>query len=261
MGARTKRNGFSRNCKNRCVSPDLFGFRIGFNVEGEEVHRTIPGAILSLFIIAWLIVVLNYLVLRFDENVRTINKFTPKRPLDIKKFENYYGEENTPIAFNNFRFAVGLSSIHDFADGTQSTSAMLDYSEFKALIVPKSRSKAVGNTPVRITLRPCSDTDWELFSPINKAQESQFNAHKAANQFWCVDPTKIDVNTLKVINTYESLDHQMIEIFLESCYVAQRSTCKTENQQIAYYEKKHIMFVTQTQRIDTSVDKIGSNTS
>ena len=29
---------------------DMYGYEIGFNINGEDVHKTIPGAIISLFI-------------------------------------------------------------------------------------------------------------------------------------------------------------------------------------------------------------------
>lgn len=37
---------------------DMFGHKLHFNVNGEKSHKTIPGACASLFIFAWLAVIL-----------------------------------------------------------------------------------------------------------------------------------------------------------------------------------------------------------
>jgi hypothetical protein len=41
----------------------MFGYRIGFNIDQEDTNRTVYGAIASLFIFAWLFVILRYLII------------------------------------------------------------------------------------------------------------------------------------------------------------------------------------------------------
>jgi hypothetical protein len=90
---------------------DFFGYRIGFNVEGEEVHRTIGGGLVSIFIFVWLGVVLIYLRQQFV--VKNLD-----RPLTVMEKPNYYRDVpvTTDISGDQFRFAVGMSSIDDFTD-------------------------------------------------------------------------------------------------------------------------------------------------
>ena len=88
---------------------DLFGYKIGFNVEGEEMHQTVPGACLSLLIFAWLVIMIRYTYVQFvAENL--------DRPLTTKDFENYFLENNEELLWKDdgIRFAIGFSSIHDF---------------------------------------------------------------------------------------------------------------------------------------------------
>ena len=41
----------------------MFGFQTSFNINGEDTHKTCPGACVSLFIFAWLALILHYLLL------------------------------------------------------------------------------------------------------------------------------------------------------------------------------------------------------
>lgn len=68
----------------------MFGYRIGFNIDQEDSNRTVYGAIVSLFIFAWLFVILRYLII-------TIVIQNLDRPLTTRIFENYFGEENIPL--------------------------------------------------------------------------------------------------------------------------------------------------------------------
>ena len=89
---------------------DIFGQKIGFNVNGEELHRTCPGACVSLFIVAWLIVVLIYLI----QDIFVDNR---DRPLTTILYPNYYDGLDYPIRQQQgWQFAVGISSVTDFYD-------------------------------------------------------------------------------------------------------------------------------------------------
>jgi hypothetical protein len=39
---------------------DIFGTKVGFNINGESNHTTMFGGLYTLFIIAWLVLILNY---------------------------------------------------------------------------------------------------------------------------------------------------------------------------------------------------------
>jgi hypothetical protein len=69
---------------------DMFGHRIQFNVNGENVHKTIPGAIVSLFIFAWLGVILNFLLREIVHDNRS-------RPLTTILYPDYFGNKSVPI--------------------------------------------------------------------------------------------------------------------------------------------------------------------
>lgn len=85
---------------------DMFGYKIGFNIEGEENHTSIPGACISLFIVAWLIVMIRYLVIVDVLDIRD-------RPLTITEQELAY--ENVPLSTDDgLMFAIGVSSIRSF---------------------------------------------------------------------------------------------------------------------------------------------------
>ena len=84
----------------------MFGYRIGFNINGEEDHKTLPGAMVSLFIFAWLAVVLRYLI------ISICNDYID-RPLTTTIFENYYNSVPLTTKQGLF-FAVGLSSIQNY---------------------------------------------------------------------------------------------------------------------------------------------------
>jgi hypothetical protein len=110
---------------------DLFGYKIGFNVEGEEQHQTIPGACLSFVIFVWLAIVLRYTYTQFVyENL--------DRPLTTKDHENHFIETNEELLWKDdqLRFAIGFSSIHGFEEDPEQTSVNLgNYLVFKALLV------------------------------------------------------------------------------------------------------------------------------
>lgn len=81
----------------------MFGYRIGFNIDGEEDHKTLPGAIVSLFIFAWLAVILRFLIMSIS------NDFID-RPLTTTIFENFY--DAVPLTTKQgLFFAVGMSSL------------------------------------------------------------------------------------------------------------------------------------------------------
>lgn len=86
----------------------MFGYQVGFNIDGEEVHKTLPGACVSIFIFAWLAVVLRFLIIQTV--VQNLD-----RPLTTRILANYYGDDLVPFtASGGFKFAVGLSSVQNF---------------------------------------------------------------------------------------------------------------------------------------------------
>jgi hypothetical protein len=113
------------NCCYRAFRfADLYGLKIGFNIDGEDVHRTWPGAITSLFILSWLAVVLRYLVI-------TIVYEDLDQPLTTMLYQNYYGSKNVPLNMSQgFRFAIGLSSVKNFVG--QNNVTLLNYAKFEA---------------------------------------------------------------------------------------------------------------------------------
>jgi hypothetical protein len=40
----------------------MFGHQIGFNIDGEDIHKTTVGATASLIIFAWCAIVLHFLI-------------------------------------------------------------------------------------------------------------------------------------------------------------------------------------------------------
>jgi uncharacterized metal-binding protein len=84
----------------------MFGYRISFNMNGANDHKTLPGAVVSLFIFAWLAVILRYLIM-------SIGNDYIDRPLTTTIYENYF--ENVPITSKQgLFFAVGLSSVQKY---------------------------------------------------------------------------------------------------------------------------------------------------
>jgi len=84
MTARSKRNSIGKRCGRRLTCCDMFGYKIGFNVEGEEHHRTLPGACLSLIIFMWCIMLLN----TWRNGLPSL---ALERPLTFRNYENYFG--------------------------------------------------------------------------------------------------------------------------------------------------------------------------
>jgi len=68
---------------------DMFGHQIGFNIDGEDVHKTCPGATASLIIFGWCAIILNYLIQQ--QLFNTLN-----HPLTTILHRNYYSN-NEPI--------------------------------------------------------------------------------------------------------------------------------------------------------------------
>lgn len=85
---------------------DLWEYQIGFNIDGQDSYRTIPGTCISLFIIAWCALVLHYLIIEnvIDNLDRPVTSFT--KP-------NFY--KDSPISdTSGFYFAVGMSDTKNF---------------------------------------------------------------------------------------------------------------------------------------------------
>ena len=55
-----QRNPCIRGCNKSLRFWDMFGYQVGFNINGEEVHKTLPGAFVSIFIISWMCVIIYY---------------------------------------------------------------------------------------------------------------------------------------------------------------------------------------------------------
>lgn len=88
----------------------MFGHRVRFNVNGEEKHRTCPGACVSILIFGWMACLLRYLIM-------TIVVENRDRPLTTITYPNFYGEKNLPLQQRQgWKFAVGISSVADFRD-------------------------------------------------------------------------------------------------------------------------------------------------
>ena len=105
MPSRKKRDWL---CVRAFQSFDMFGYQIGFNINGEDSHTTSAGSCVSLFIFAWIGVILHYLI-------RDIVMDTLDRPLTIITYPNYFGPTNQPISTKDgFKFAVGVSSVKNF---------------------------------------------------------------------------------------------------------------------------------------------------
>lgn len=74
-------------------------------------------------------------------------------------------------------------------------------------------------------MRPCTDDDWLDFYEPNAAQKSQIDAHKAANQFWCPDSSE-----LSIYNTFDSIDHKVVNVYLTTCLTVENPSCATDTQ-------------------------------
>jgi len=103
----------------------MFGHRINFNVNGEESHRTIWGACVTILILLQLCQVLVYLVV-------DIVIFDKDRLVTTILYPNYYGETNQPLQQKaGWKFAVGLSSVTGFQEG-QSITEFQNYAKWTA---------------------------------------------------------------------------------------------------------------------------------
>ena len=70
---------------------DIFGEKARFNVNGEEQHRTCPGACVSLFII----ILIGVFVLQYSIREFALDK--TDRPLTNILYPDYYGKTNSPL--------------------------------------------------------------------------------------------------------------------------------------------------------------------
>lgn len=66
--ARSKREAFYRQLKRQSTCCDMFGYKVGFNIEGEEEHKTIPGACCTLLVFVCLFFVFRYTYTEFALN-------------------------------------------------------------------------------------------------------------------------------------------------------------------------------------------------
>jgi hypothetical protein len=221
----------------------MFGYQIGFNVEGEEAHNTVPGACVSLFIVAWLIVVLRYLIIVDVQNVKD-------RPLTIKNFENYYGATDTPIRrVDGLFFAVGVSSLRSFVTDTEQAGVNLEnYGFFQIQIVQNNGDQTTQSTVVSARMHVCTEDDWTQVYPSRAGQDATIAAHKSAGQFFCPDEYS-EENTLikktleqagqktdhlptfswQIFNRFDSLKSWTVEIVYKACRVADTPGCKTND--------------------------------
>ena len=69
---------------------DMFGYKATFNINGEHLHRTCPGAIITLIIFAWLGILLHYLIVDIVIDNRD-------RPITSILYPNHYGADNAPL--------------------------------------------------------------------------------------------------------------------------------------------------------------------
>lgn len=69
---------------------DMFGYEARFNINGEMLHRTCPGACITLLIFAWLGILLHYLIVDIVVDNRD-------RPITSILYPNYYGTDNAPL--------------------------------------------------------------------------------------------------------------------------------------------------------------------
>lgn len=114
-------------------------------------------------------------------------------------------------------------------------------------------------------LKVCEDADWSGFYEIKASQKSQFDAHKAKGQFWCIDYENFDsadyfpeafINRpdfkkdIKLMNRVDSDAYTSLEFYLEPCLKDRNPLCKSDADVEAYMAGKQIMLVTNTQQID-----------
>ena len=105
---REKRNTCWKRFRRSAFMLDMFGYKIGFNIEGEERHTTLPGALYSLSIVVVLIFVCRYLYIVDVEQ-------TLDRPVTVVDQELFY--EDVPLTQNDgLMFAIGVSSLRSFTN-------------------------------------------------------------------------------------------------------------------------------------------------
>ena len=80
----------------------MFGMHIGFNIEGEKKHRTIWGALYTLFIVGWVCVVINYL------NTQIVVENLDRLPT-VTNRPNFFNNRSL-TANDGFYFAIGISA-------------------------------------------------------------------------------------------------------------------------------------------------------
>lgn len=101
MPKRKQRDGY---CWRQFQKLDMFGFQIGFNIDGYQRHNECCGWFCSFLLLVWMILLTLLLVqdhigAQFD------------RPTTLFTQDNYYGPGRVPITSEQgFRFAVGVSN-------------------------------------------------------------------------------------------------------------------------------------------------------
>lgn len=85
---------------------DMFGHRLGFNINGEDVYRTNTGSCFTLIIFFLVAVVAQW---RIREVMFQLNT----KPLTSILYPNHFDE--VPLRQQHgFQFAVGVSSVRNF---------------------------------------------------------------------------------------------------------------------------------------------------
>lgn len=86
---------------------DMFGHQIGFNIDGEDIHKTTVGATVSLIIFAWCAIVLNFLI---QQQIFV----TTNHPLTTILHRNHFANNEPLKQQSGFQFAIGLSSLKNY---------------------------------------------------------------------------------------------------------------------------------------------------
>lgn len=97
-----RRQSSHGKCTRAFHKLDIFGMHIGFNIEGEKKHRTIFGALYTLFIVAWVGIVLNYMI------TQIVVEDLDRLPTVMNQPNFFNGKSLT--ANEGFYFAIGISA-------------------------------------------------------------------------------------------------------------------------------------------------------
>lgn len=242
MPARKPRKGI---CTRSFQKLDMFSSHIGFNMNGEKKHKTIFGAFYSLFIAAWVGVVLNYLIQQI------VIDDLDRLPTVINR-ANYYG--GVPLTSEDgFYFAIGISTPKGYyvLEDQSNWSITEQYVTITAELQPSENY--MEGMPQSFELQRCTDKLWENLYPPAPEYTQMVEQHRLALQFYCPNPS---AQFLNLTNRYDNtLRNSVINLYVSKCDQT-NPTCKSDTPRRNFFDGKGILLLLNSEFIDGNEGKV-----